>query len=335
MRYFGLVLSILLLVGCTFSRPENKNLTTKEVNNPTLVARDKYISVLAISGGGPNAAWSAGYLKGWIDKPKFDIVTGVSAGAITASHAFIGEIDCKEVEDLLVNLKQSDFVDMRPVVFMAFSNSASSNDRLKGLVSRIITNDVIDKVAKDADRRKLFVGTSDYDYGVFRIWDMTEIASKQEYDRYRSIILASASIPVVFPPVFIEEPSTTGNSHSMNFDGAVMNQVFVPQILPLDCHKMIYVLHNGVTQPSSKQQTLNSIKSVALRSAFLMTALNEQRAFDEIMATPNSTIYFSEIPNDVAYINFFSFESEDVCKVYQKAIQQGEDRKWDKIKSNN
>ena len=49
--------------------------------------------VLALSGGGADGAFGAGFLNGWTargDRPKFTIVTGASAGALMAPFAFLG-----------------------------------------------------------------------------------------------------------------------------------------------------------------------------------------------------------------------------------------------------
>lgn len=58
-------------------------LTSAKFTNPT-------VNVLAISGGGANSAYGAGILCGWTKagkRPKFDIVTGVSTGALIAPAA--------------------------------------------------------------------------------------------------------------------------------------------------------------------------------------------------------------------------------------------------------
>ena len=51
------------------------------------------LQLLAISGGGENGAFGAGLLSGWSvqgTRPTFDLVTGVSTGALTAPFAFLG-----------------------------------------------------------------------------------------------------------------------------------------------------------------------------------------------------------------------------------------------------
>ena len=50
---------------------------------------------LAISGGGDNGAFGAGFLNGWTasgTRPEFKVVTGVSTGALIAPFAFLGAI---------------------------------------------------------------------------------------------------------------------------------------------------------------------------------------------------------------------------------------------------
>ncbi len=55
--------------------------------------RRPVVETLALSGGGADGAFGAGVLAGWTargDRPEFEIVTGVSAGAIIAPFAFLG-----------------------------------------------------------------------------------------------------------------------------------------------------------------------------------------------------------------------------------------------------
>jgi predicted acylesterase/phospholipase RssA len=48
---------------------------------------------LALSGGGPDGAFGAGVLRAWTEsgtRPEFDIVSGISTGAIIAPFAYLG-----------------------------------------------------------------------------------------------------------------------------------------------------------------------------------------------------------------------------------------------------
>src|SRR5262245_29363725 len=51
-------------------------------------------NILVLSGGGAYGAFTAGVLNGWSQnhtRPEFDVVTGISTGALIAPMAFLGE----------------------------------------------------------------------------------------------------------------------------------------------------------------------------------------------------------------------------------------------------
>src|SRR5262249_20519263 len=53
----------------------------------------RQFNILVLSGGGAYGAYSAGVLAGWTEsgtRPNFDVVTGVSTGALVATLAFLG-----------------------------------------------------------------------------------------------------------------------------------------------------------------------------------------------------------------------------------------------------
>ena len=50
----------------------------------------------------------------------------------------------------------------------------------------------------------LAVGTTNIDYGQTWVWNMTMIAKAGKLELYRDVLLASASFPIVFPPVEID-----------------------------------------------------------------------------------------------------------------------------------
>ena len=56
---------------------------------------DRTIDVLMLSGGGQNGSFGVGFLRGWKQRatepmPEFDLVTGVSTGALQAPYALLG-----------------------------------------------------------------------------------------------------------------------------------------------------------------------------------------------------------------------------------------------------
>jgi hypothetical protein len=54
---------------------------------------ERPLNILALSGGGAGGSFGAGVLVGWSrqgTRPEFDVVTGVSVGALYAPYAFLG-----------------------------------------------------------------------------------------------------------------------------------------------------------------------------------------------------------------------------------------------------
>ena len=171
------------------------------------------LNILEISGGGQNGAFGAGVLKGWTEtgtRPQFDIVTGVSTGALTATHAFLGTpADDKVLEKLFTGIDQKDIFVRRSLFETIFGgNSVVSTKPLKRLIDSVITEEVLQRVAIEyKDHRSLWVGTTNLDYSQTWAWNLTGIAAKggpEALELYRNILLASASPPAIFPPVEID-----------------------------------------------------------------------------------------------------------------------------------
>ena len=68
-------------------------------------------NVLTLSGGGTRGAFGAGLLSGWTDSgdiPEFDIVTGVSTGAVMATFAFLGGDELEKVKTFYTKMYTED-----------------------------------------------------------------------------------------------------------------------------------------------------------------------------------------------------------------------------------
>jgi Patatin-like phospholipase len=78
---------------------------------PTLEELHKRrLNILEMSGGDAKGAFGAGVLIGWGEsgtRPKFDVVTGISAGALLSTWAFLGEPeDDAVIADLFTGMKK-------------------------------------------------------------------------------------------------------------------------------------------------------------------------------------------------------------------------------------
>jgi hypothetical protein len=190
-------------------------------------------SYLVISGGGADGAYGAGLLCGWTDhgtRPEFQIVTGISTGALIAPFAFLGSDYDPLLREVYTRYSTRDLVAPRSLWQIIRSDSAMDTTPLRSLIAQYFNDDVIKAIAAEGRRgRSLLVGTSNLDAARPVIWDITRIADSGApgaRDLIHDVILASASIPGAFPPVLIEVEANGQLYDEMHVDGGVMGQLF-------------------------------------------------------------------------------------------------------------
>ena len=198
----------------------------------------KSFDVLALSGGGSNGAYGAGVLVGWSkrgERPEFDIVTGVSTGALTAPFAFLGPSWDDRLTEAYTG-KEAGLILKPRGVGVLFHPSFYSSAALRQLVDSYVTPDLMQAVVHEHKRgRRLLIATTNLDTEETVIWDMGAIASRGDaasLKLFKDVLVASASIPGVFPPTLIEVEGPTsakGARHlsEMHVDGGVTIPFFV------------------------------------------------------------------------------------------------------------
>jgi predicted acylesterase/phospholipase RssA len=236
-------------------------------------------SVLALSGGGASGAYGAGVLYGWSQsgqRPTFDIVTGVSTGALAAPYAFLGPAWDEQLRAAYVDGGTKGllgFDSFRPLV----APSLFSSRGLKALIWKNVTPQMLRQIAAEhAKGRRLLVATTNLDSEETVIWDMGLLATQGDDNAlllFRQVLLASASIPGVFPPVLIKGLTPDGTLiEEMHVDGGVNTPFLgVPDSLLLwtapsaGPDSNFYVLING--QVDRRQSfTKGTLKSILARS---------------------------------------------------------------------
>jgi len=147
----------------------------------TRAAGQKTFDVLAVSGGGSNGAFGAGVLVGWTkagDRPEFDIVTGVSTGALTAPFAFLGPDWDKRLTEAYTSDAAERILDRRGFDIL-FRPSFYSGAALRALVERYVDPPLLYAVAVEHTRgRRLLIATTNLDTEQTVIWDMGAIAAR-------------------------------------------------------------------------------------------------------------------------------------------------------------
>jgi hypothetical protein len=240
--------------------------------------RSGRISYLVLSGGGSGGAYGAGVLAGWSavgTRPTFDVVSGVSTGALIAPFAFLGSSYDPILTELYTSGVAETLFKPRPVALF-FGPAISDATPLRHLVARYVTNDMLRNIATEHEKgRRFFVVTTNLDAQRTVIWDMGAIAASGDdhaLDLFRDVLIASASIPAVFPPVMIDVKVDGKRFQEMHADGGATTQLFTaPESLlasadidpPIKQGRVdLYIILNGTLDPE-----FESVKSATLAIA--------------------------------------------------------------------
>jgi hypothetical protein len=194
--------------------------------------------VLALSSGGLYGAYSSGFLAGWSDtgtRPEFDVVTGVSTGALIAPLAFLGPEFDDRMQQLYTGVRAEDVFQIRAWVTIPFKDAVASSAPLRKLIESQVTPEMLDRIAAEHRKgRRLYIGTTNLDTRRLVIWDMGAIARSTGPDRvqlFRDVLLASASVPGMLPPVTFAVEVDGQQATEMHADGGVSSQIFVPSVV--------------------------------------------------------------------------------------------------------
>ena len=189
---------------------------------------------LAISGGGANGAFGAGLLLGWTragNRPEFRSVSGISTGAIIAPFAFLGPRYDAQLKKLYTTVSTKDILEKRSLFSILTADSASDTTPLRKMLEDIIDVKVLEDIVVEHDKgRRLLIGTTNLDANRPVIWNIGIIAKSgapNALELVRDILLASASIPGMFPPVYIEVEANGRRYDEIHVDGGTSSQVFL------------------------------------------------------------------------------------------------------------
>ena len=224
------------------------------------------IAMLAISGGGDNGAFAAGFLNGWTKagtRPPFKLVTGVSTGALIAPFAFLGPAYDAKLKEFYTNVSLKDIAKKRSMMSVVTNDAMADNTPLKKLVRKTINQDVLDAIAAEhAKGRMLLIGTVDLDARRPVIWNITKIAASHKpgaLELIQSLLIASSAIPATFPPVMINVEVGGQKYQEMHVDGNTAAQVFVyPAAVQLkevaatvgvERERTLYIIRNARLDP--------------------------------------------------------------------------------------
>jgi predicted acylesterase/phospholipase RssA len=217
------------------------------------------VSVLALSGGGADGAFGAGALVGLThtgSRPQFSVVTGVSVGALIAPYAFLGSAWDDELVELYTSGRAEHLLQSRGLgVF--FGSSVYRGAPLRELVDRYATDALVQAVAHEAATgRLLLVATTDVWTGEPVVWDLGSIAMNGgpgARQLFRDVLVASASVPGLFPPVVVHVHDQNALLEEVHVDAAITMPFFVPlafvepprESIDPSQHASVYIIVDG------------------------------------------------------------------------------------------
>ncbi len=293
------------------------------------------IQVLQISGGGQYGAFGAGVLVGWGEsgqRPKFDIVTGISVGGLIASYAFLGTpADDRALAELFMGLSKDQVYTERGFLALLTGNSYMDTGPLQRLIEQRVDETLLERVAAAYDEgRRLLVAATNLDRNELWVWNLTKLAKEgtpEALEMYRKVLLASASPPVAFPPVEIDG--------YLFGDGAVRNNLLIIGLVgpTSGAHREaspqrgnIHVIYNGrlTTTPSAIR---NDTRSLLLRSlGMMMDARMESSLFFSFGLAQIHGYAFRmiRIPDEVEVgSNQLAFDPEEMRAVFEIGRSMG------------
>lgn len=223
------------------------------------------LNILALSGGASDGAFGAGILNGLSarrDRPKFALVTGVSAGALIAPLAFLGP----DYDDELTHAWTSGIAE--PVgeagILAILFGQDQRRSALFGLVASFVDETLLRRIAEEHGRgRRLLVVTTNLDAQRPVVWDLGAIAASGQpkaLDLIRNILTASSSIPGAFPPTEIEVEADGRSFNELHVDGGATMQLFtIPEAVlargvladakPVGFKARFYIIVNNRLKP--------------------------------------------------------------------------------------
>ena len=333
------LVAALLLAGCVATRPaespQYRDVLPMEAVDQTqgtltpATGAAGTVDILALSGGGAYGAFGVGVLSAWSergDRPEFDIVTGVSTGALMSVFAFLGPQYDARLRKLYLDVREADIFTRRGLAG-ALGDSLYDNTPLKRQIEREVTPDILAAVAAEHARgRRLYVATVNLDSGALVVWDMGDIASggrSNPLQHFQKVLRASAAVPGFFQPVYIK-PQRGVQLRQAHVDGGVKAPVLISDFLfrtPATRRRLFVVINDGLAARDPFEPVEPNVLSIAQKSIMTMTRkLMEDTVYRGYVRARHSSTEFNllAVPDELALgQTSLSFDARQMRRLYE------------------
>ena len=299
----------------------------------------KSVTILALSGGGAGGAFGAGAVAGLTragTRPTFDVVTGVSAGALVAPYAFLGPTWDAQLFDAFTGAAGDNLLQSRGLGVI-FGSSVYSGRPLRQLIDGYVSDEMIRAIAREAAKgRLLLVATTDVASGESVVWDLGSIARNGGTSAralFRDVLVASASVPGMFPPVIIRVAKDGVIFDQAHVDGAATLPFFVPpallqttQSVPGTGRAAVFVIVDGSLSEAARttRLTARAILSRSIRvglNHLMLTTLELTAATAQL---EGAELQYSSLPAGYPLPDAFDFSARIRRPLFHYASQCAE-----------
>lgn len=299
----------------------------------SLLGRDDF-NILALSGGASGGAFGAGVLTGLSKagtRPEFAIVTGVSTGALIAPLAFLGSAWDERLTDAYVGGHAAELLSLKGFAG-GLGPSLFKGEGLDALVAPFIDEVVINAVAREHARgRRLLIATTNLDNQKATIWDMGAIAAKggeAAVRLFRDVLVASATVPGLFPPKLFDVEADGERYQEMHVDGGVAAPLFLMPDALLHWRNLgqrlrrgrVYVIVNTVLEPLPRS-TPPGVASIMGRSFETMLRFSYRQALSlasGFCARHNLPLSVTSIPSSFDGLNLLKFDTAAMRSIFDE-----------------
>lgn len=299
---------------------------------------DGRFDLLALSGGGANGAFGAGIMTAWDDQPAFEVVTGVSTGALIAPFVFAGRSFDPALTRAYTSGQTEGLLKSRGLLAL-FLPGVFNPAPLRDLVLDNVDDALLRAVAAEHARgRRLYVATTSLDTQTQIVWDMGALATQDDVQSrllFVNVLIASASIPGAFPPVPLTYEHAGREVSEVHVDGGtVANFLVAPEPLLLTDNLgsggegRIWVLINGKPDPKFQVATLSPARIAARSFDTMMKAItrSDLASTAQFARANGMTMNVAMIAADVEE-DSLDFGRENMLRLYQAGQQAMRDGK--------
>lgn len=298
-------------------------------------------SVLALSGGGPDGAYGAGLLAGLGaagTRPDFDVVTGVSTGALMAPFVFLGPSQDAVLRELYTGPDVETLLE-GGLLALLDQPGLYRHREIRVRIERYVTADLLAAIAAEHRRgRRLYVATGSLDAQRKAVWDMGAIAARgtaRDLILFREVLTAAMSIPLLFPPVALPVAGAASIASELHGDASLFAGFYAglelyPEPGPRGCGSaalrcgLHVIVHNKLLpEPELLPLRVGSIGARMVQSMVKANLTLALSATHQAMRSAGIEFGAARLRTEAPGVSPIHFERSYMQRIYAEGFEHG------------